>query len=481
MNDYWQDGLKHFRRGNYYAARDVWESAEAVELTHNDACKIANGLGAVYFKLMGPSAAKSYMEQAYALTQRGKVEHGTKMKVISNMGILLCQLGHVKDGLKFCRKAFNMLDSNYPHESFTTLTGYVYALACAEAHHEVLKLRAKFDELIDKVDDEHVKMTYSSSFYLNLAYSAERTGDQRLAHQYCLASCCGLETSPNIVYVAESLLRQQRYEEAVTYIPRVLDVVFNDLRQNELNLLAHSLAFFGRIADISGQESLAKRCIDKAELYFGQLGMWNEWLEMRGFQIGSANDGSPSIRIPHPLLSDFLDDLTLIDGMMFMFPDIFRLSQFATELAIRIFRKISPEHHLLDRTIHVAGRLVYLGLNTVAERESEAKQVLQDEFKLREVFHFTVRLLEAYPHTKTYMALIHGMELDRYKPCQDEIALAAQCMRIAFDYINKIEIHRMSHDEAIQEMRGQSEKTGVDEPFVEFVREMTLTQEEEVG
>jgi hypothetical protein len=204
-------------------------------------------------------------------------------------------------------------------------------------------------------------------------------------------------------------------------------------------------------------------------------------LEMRGFQFGSVNNGSQSIRFPYPLVSQFLDDMTLIDGMMFMFPDIFRLSQFATELAIRIFRKVLPEHHILERSMHVAGRLVYLGLNTLVERESEAKQVLQDESKLREVVDFTLRLLEAYPHTKTYMALIHGMECDGCEPCQDEIALAARCMRIAFNYLNKIELHGMSHEEAIQEMREQSEKTNVDKPFVEFVREMTLTQEEEVG
>jgi tetratricopeptide (TPR) repeat protein len=486
MNDRWQEGLEHFRRGNFYAARDIWESAAADELCDEDACKIANGLGAVYVRLIGPTAAKSHMEQAYALTQRGRVQHGTKMKVISNMGVLLCQLGHVKDGLKFCRKAFSMLDSNYPHESFTTLIGYVYALACAEAHHEVLKLRAKFDELIDQVNDEQVRMTFSPSFYLNMAYSAERTGHQRLAYQYCVDSCCGLDTSPNIVFVAGSLLRQQRYEEALKYVSPVLEVVFNDTRQNELRILAHSLEFFGRIADHAGQVSLAKRCIEKAEMYFGQMGMWNEWLEMRGFQFGSGNtvpsdDIKPSLRMPYQAVSHFLDDLTLIDGMMFMFPDMYRLSQFATDLAVRIFRRVSPEHHTLERCMHVAGRLVYLGLNTVAERESEAKQALQDEAKLREVVHLTLRLLEAYPHTKTYMALIGGLESGGHEPCQDEIALASRCLKISFEYLNKIEIYRMSHEEAIQEMKHQSEKTGVDEPFAEFVREMTLTQEEVVG
>lgn len=446
MNDAYVQGQHHFARGNYYGARDAWREMESRHAGDLDETVILNALGAVHTVLSGPSAARGYFERVVDIGRRTEIPAPQRMKYIANLAVTLSALGNVETAVALCTEAGALVSAAYPNESFYVLNSWMFTLGCGELHKDMLDLSGIFENVVENLPVELRNSSQVAVFYQNLGHATETLGQLDESRAYFMRALDIYPTSGTLQAMARSHLLEGNIDNAVEYVEQLYDALWHSSVETEKVELADTLVLLGQFSYFAGKPALCERYFEKAELYYGQTFRWGEWLRMRTLveRLRAYPVHVPVDVMDWQLWETFLDDLSLMDGLDAMFPALFRSAQLATALAERLARRLGID---LDgrhsRTLKVAGRLVYIGLTAMVEDEAGARQVLRSTSQRAEMVNLGVRLLSAYPHTQAYTEIISGHSKNSR---QHKLA---QCLHISLDYVEAIEIHGKSHEQAV--------------------------------
>lgn len=172
--------------------------------------------------------------------------------------------------------------------------------------------------------------------------------------------------------------------------------------------LADTLLMIGMIAYFAGRRDLYRRCMQKSELYDGPSLRWNQWAFVRAVEetLSTINLPCPADALDWMKWEHCLDDMSLLDGIEAMFPSLFRWSQVANQLTLRLVKHLTDDFSDGWQLICVAGRMVYLGMTVLASHESEAHALLVDARAQQDIACNGARILDAYPHASVYRDLV---------------------------------------------------------------------------
>jgi tetratricopeptide (TPR) repeat protein len=470
MDNSWHEGLTHYYKGNYYAAKELWQIAYAQAGTESERARCANSLGVAIAELNGPAQARAYYERALAICDQEGNKDGLRIKYMTNLAVTLLQLDHIEDAVKLVRSGLPLITKDSPEQSAVGFSAFIYTFLRGELHEEVLSLESTFLELIDALPEGHRRAKLAATIYHNFAHCASAMGQVEQALHYYLRAFDAWPLPETMQAISRAYLFQGDVEEAMMYMDEIYDDVWNFALDTRKAGLAGSLVLIGGFAYYAGHQSLFERCLDKADLYFGQLSWWTEWLNLKKFE---STLGQKVIQVPSQVLDwsrwqAFLDDLSLMDGLETMFPAIFRMALLASELAERIAQHLDIDVHMHSRRLQTAGRMQYLGLTALCATEQEAKDLLRTFAAQAEICGMSAKLLEAYPHSIDYRDIVRLSRNGPFTNASSSDEHLAQCLGIAFDFVEEVELTEKTHQAIVTELlevKGNYYNTPVLEAF----------------
>ena len=108
--------------------------------------------------------------------------------------------------------------------------------------------------------------------------------------------------------------------------------------------LADTLLMIGMIA-YSPVAGIYRRFMQKSELYDGPSLRWNQWAFVRAVEetLSTINLPCPADALDWMKWEHCLDDMSLLDGIEAMFPSLFRWSQVANQLTLRLIKHLTDD------------------------------------------------------------------------------------------------------------------------------------------
>jgi tetratricopeptide (TPR) repeat protein len=457
MADRWNKAFLHFQRQNYYAVIDLCEKEYLFSEDPLQRARCLNSVGAALHRLREPRSARASYEQALACLEDAPYD-GERiklaMKCSGNLALVLCHEAHHDAALKVCHNYLRLLDKQYPTESAVLANAHLVSLIWAELCEQALGCLDSYIDLANEIREDQQRTFLQGLLYYNAGCAAEALGEFESALSYFVRSTTASPLPEPYQGVARMYLYLGRTTDAVGYASHLYRTVWDLSITHETVKLADSAFLVAMFAHYAGQNELSERCLEKAELYFGQMSNWNDWLKVRDFHSWAAKR---DIQIPPDsfdwkLWHEFLDDVNLMDSLGAMFPRLAYVPRYEANLAAQLFKRIVPNASWSDtRRLQVAGRLAYLGLTLMTSNEEEALSILSDESSHVEVGQLGARLLEAYPHSVTYRQLIPACRrgADR-QGLSAEDELMADCLGLSLAYVEAMELYELTHDEAMQ-------------------------------
>lgn len=123
---------------------------------------------------------------------------------------------------------------------------------------------------------------YHVSLYNNLGLAHLERGDFAKAERY-LKQALALDSATNIDILAELgrlYMLQSNVAESVSYAQAALTRVWSRIISYEKEEIARLCHLLAQLSYSFGERSMALRLNEKAQLFFGQLGMWRHWQEI---------------------------------------------------------------------------------------------------------------------------------------------------------------------------------------------------------
>lgn len=119
---------------------------------------------------------------------------------------------------------------------------------------------------------------YTADLYTNLGFLLIEIEHYREAETY-LQAACGLyeEPLPAMTELCRLYLVRHQYEKSAFYAEQTLDLIWSSFINFEKEEIARLCHLLGRLAYQYGEPQLALRLVEKAQLLFGQIGLWHEW------------------------------------------------------------------------------------------------------------------------------------------------------------------------------------------------------------
>ncbi|MCL6548399.1 MAG: tetratricopeptide repeat protein [Alicyclobacillus sp.] len=457
----WQSGLRYFRRGNFFAARDRWQLAADRARSVRERVISYNGLGTVYHRIRGDQAARPYFERAVEWSKSLDPADPIRMKCLANLAQILVRLGLTDVAVRFGQEACKTVSPRHGAESVMALQAYVFALIRSEAYQEVLHLRERCLEAVSWLPDHADPPYHQVVFYHNLGFAALALGRLDEALDFYLRAYGIRKTPETLGELARVHLLRGEADQALAYAGGLLDAVWQFAIFNEKPELAYSAALMAALAYHAGRRDLYRRFVEKAELYFGQVNLWGEWART---QDSAALLGPRDLSIPPDVIDwrpwqTLLDDLSLMDSLETMFPRLYHLSRLAAGFAVRVWQRLDPEDGCArTRDLQVAGRLAYLGLTVQTADEPSAWALLKQPDTRPQMAALGCRLLQAYPHTGPYQRLLRlSLEGLRAAGASGQAGAereerAAECLGIALHYVESVEVAGRAHNQVMHDI-----------------------------
>jgi tetratricopeptide (TPR) repeat protein len=481
----WEEGLSHFRRGNYYAARDLWKMSLNEASSIREKARISNSLGAAEFYLQGCETARVYFERANALSLRSETPDPLRIRYLTNLAMMHIQMDHIDAAVQTSLEAVELVSKERPLESAHAMTISVYAFLRHELYREVIHLHDGWLEISELLPDGQ-RDRRTASFLHNLGFAAQAMNDMESAQYFYLQSIESFSLPETLRELSRLYLLQGDVENSIIYSDQLYDSVwgFAMLTQSpeliaQKSELAYSLVLVGMFAYYANHRALFERCIEKAELYFGQMSRWDEWLRMRELDssLAARRVNVPAAAFDWDRWNRFLDDLTLLDSLESLFPNVVRMTHTATNLAEHLAEEIDVDMRIHRKRLQGAGRMAYVGLTAMSASESEARYILMNRDSKREMTDLSVRLLEIYPQSDAYRGLIEYTGTpDVGRTLSPEDTKLAQCLAMAFDYVQCMEFESRSHDDAVQSLVEEAQQNYDSDVVRAFWKHMATTE-----
>lgn len=476
MSGPWDKGLEHYAKGNYYAARDFWQLALANAQTFREQARASNSLGVAAFLLANPEDAMVCFERANALSLRSETADPFRIRYITNLAHVLLYSDHNDVAVKTALAAAKLASVEQAEDSANAFCVCVSVFLRNELYRDVIRLYDHW-QAIQPALPEAGRERKTASFLHNLGYAAQAVNDSESALHFYQEAIRTYALPATHRELSKLYLLAGEVSTSLAHAETLYDALWDHEMLSQKTELAETLVLVGMFAYHAGQHTLFENCVEKAELYFGQMSRWDEWLQMR--DLGAVLAAHPA-RVPATALdwerwTSFLADLTLSDSLESLFPGMFRMAQIATHLAHQLATQLdlTEEHH--TRRLLSAGRLAYLGLTALSPNETEARRTLRDAAATQEMTELSVRLLDVYPHCKPHRDLIRYSRLTTGgDPVEIEDVKLANCLGISFDYVERVEIGSMSHDQAVRSVMKDSSKKYHSDVIEQFVRHMDV-------
>jgi tetratricopeptide (TPR) repeat protein len=453
MTDKWHEGFRHYQRGNYYAARDIWKSIMKSAEDANQRVRACNSLGAVYSILQGPEQALPYFTEVLAMVERINPEDPLRIKYLSNMSWVMTYLDNAKFAVHYGQEAVKLLNLEQAYESLFALNTYMMALCRFGLQDAILRHACEITDFIEKAAQregvDKVDVARSFHFMGRAHYWAK---DYHHASYYYQRAVSVHEMHTTVQELARVQLLQGRLEEALQQISKLYQTLWMEWITMQKVNLADTMLLIGMIAYFAGRSHLYRRCMEKSELYYGQSLRWNQWAFVRAVEetLSTIHVPCSADALDWTTWEHCLDDMSLLDGIEAMFPSLFRWSQVANHLTVRLAHHVTDDFSAVWPLIRIAGRMVYLGMTALASHESEAHALLADTRAQQDISCYGARILDAYPHAFAYRDLVRYYRDGTVQDLPPRMRTLAQCIGMATEFVECVELHQMTHQQAVE-------------------------------
>jgi tetratricopeptide (TPR) repeat protein len=451
MNSLFTAGQEHLSKGNFFAARDLWQTALQHPHSEAERASLTNALGATMDRIFGSNIAKTYFERNLEFIENTD-DFYTKLKCASNLVIVLAREERVDTALKIARHLAVEPSESPRQEVLYALSARCYALLRSEL----------YDQVIDEVD------RWSPVIQANRLVGLSRRHWHTVVHNSASA----------LASIGQGDLALQRYRELMSSDPNPATArevsrlllfkgevaeslrLSQDLEQDfwrftitsEKVQIARAIELVGIFAYYAGVESLFERCNEKAEMYYGQSCQWAHWLRMRDLrrELGNYDIHISKAHFRWEEWHSVLDYLNLIDGLESMFPRLYQIARLATATAIRTMNQLQAGDAASSRVLGIAGRLAYIGLTVYTSSEEAAEVFIRDNGERQEVSNLGARLLDAYPQAAVIRDVVSQVWAE--PDCGQNHKLLRTCLAIAYAYVESIMFEDKSHEQALGDL-----------------------------
>lgn len=451
MNNGYELGVKHFQAGNYFVARDVWRDGLSDKDDSLAQAQLYNALGATMDRIGGPSSARLYFEKSLQLALDRNCDSSLIVKCKSNLIAVLTREGRAQEALSLA-KGMDFEPSPTPSlEDLYGVSAYCYALVSMEQYDLVIEILRPWMDIVqvEQLGERELERWLNSVH--NFASSLHSSGRTEEALKHYRANLAIAPKPQAAREVARIELLQGHVETALHFLDGLYQDFWRFALVTEKAQLARNLELVGIFAHFSGGESLVRRCVEKAEMYYGQTYQWMNWLRMREFrdELKGQTIQVAAADVNEGMWQGLIDDLNLIDGLEAMFPKLYHVARLATAMARRICAHCLPDNQPAQRLIELSGRLAYVGLTVQTSVEQEAVSLLRDRSQNPEISRLGARLLDAYPHAHSVRDVVAGVW---GAPANRGCELFSACLTIAFAYVEAIMLEELSHEDALRNL-----------------------------
>lgn len=456
MNKLWERGLEHFHRRNYYAARDIWQDVLNAAETNEWRIRAGNSLGAAMCKIRGEECALEYFQQVEQLVRTENPTNPQRLKYMGNIAIAHLQMDASEHALMLVREMIQMMRT--PDSGFASLYAIsvcISVLCRYDLHDEALQYEAEVKTYLERNAAQlEVSRGELARGYHSLGWAHQHAQNYDIANEYYLQAAQIYEFPETVQELARIALLKGDADAAIRYASKLFDTIFRQEAQLKKVDIADTVSLIGMIAYFANRKDLFQRCIEKAELYYGQFLHWRQWLSMRELENTLQ---TVEIHIPEKALDwdrwkNFLEELSLLDGIDSMFPNLYRWSELASNLSVRMARRLLQNWDEFWPALRMANRLVYLGLTALATSEPEAVLLLRSAEAQEEVCHYGYRLLASYPQCATYQDVIRYYRSGPPAAMGESLSIITQCVGISLEFVELIEQNQWTHNQAVEHL-----------------------------
>jgi tetratricopeptide (TPR) repeat protein len=310
--------------------------------------------------------------------------------------------------------------------------------------------------------------TYHSTLHNNLGALYSHLGDFARAES-CLLSSLNEENGPHLSTISELsrlYIQQGAVETSLEYAHKALPFVWTSIMSYDKDDIATLCLLLAQLSRHVGQAHTALRLLDKAQLFYGQLGLWREWQ-----QIQQMVDTWP--HTSHPVAGTFgreyrqqiqqfavlLDAIHSQELIHPRFPQLLDARVlFAQALATRLQIDAESQKPLL-----YACRFADYGLTAIEPdviQSPERSQHSLGQYRLHSALGVDMlRELTDLPSEVWDIVLHHHERFDGagYPSGQSgrEIPHLAQVLAVADCYANAVVLRQQSHSAALAEVQFQ--------------------------
>ncbi|GEM_PF-1020463 len=476
INDDYRQGLWAWERGLLLLAEECWEQWLERARAEGDVTSMLrslNALGCVHYELGRMRDAEARWQEAHALIEQDTASAPEdRLKVLTNLAVLLYMTGRVDEATLFLRAAQRCGTDDVPafwnaHADHVASIVWMALEHWDEAEVAARRALAVFGSVADHVRSAQIQTNLGLICLERREYAQARAyleaarevlerlaADPRLGYTYCALG--------RLHYVMGDL------DQAATYGSEALRVLWSNVVTLHKSEVARVSELFGYIALATGDRHGALMELQRASTYYAQSSMWGEWSRVnrqldelvRQRSLGTAAHGRMATIHPESKerLRYFTTLLDLLDSIESLYPDMRQKAELTGRYAHQLGQALglSPEEQ--EALSHVA-KLHDIGLTSldpeVVERDAPLSPAARERMMAHPLFGEKILSLFAVPELCRDAVRHHHERYDGLGFPDglrgEEIPLLARIIAVAGTYVS----HGLErgHTAAIVELR----------------------------
>lgn len=363
-------------RGLWFAAREsleAWRQSADVTGDHLQQVRADHGLGMVALGQARWQDALAHFDRAYDLAQP-IASPDLLARLAFNRGQALADGYQVKEALSAVEQALPYCQVEPRPETLAAIQFNLgayrlmlgdHAQACPplEAAHQLYQGLGRQDKL--------------AAVLCNLGICRLEAGDAEGAGALLAEGAARAETTDLRVYgyicteLGRVALAKGDAATAIAFGSRSLDTLWANVSNLSKDEVARVCALFGEAARLSGDTELARRFLERAAIYFGQLSLWREYIHTQDSLTALLRQGAAAGNLALPAdavrrLEYFVALLGLLDEIESVYPHLRLHGEWLTHYSLLLGRAVGCDDEELAALSHAA-RLCDIGLTPLEE------------------------------------------------------------------------------------------------------------------
>lgn len=260
--------------GLFHAALEIWSRlAEAPHLEREERCRALDGLGIAYLQLANYETALTFIQQAESLADTPDA----RCKYLQHEAIVYCRVHEYDKALRIIRLALEEQNSLSDSEKFASLLVNVCSVQWWNGFYADSVESAKRSLEISENAEAH---PFLPEIHNNLGVSYLDMHEMEQAERHLLEAIRLSEGGVALSALSELsrlYFLQKDIEKTVEYSTEAAEFVWSSIVNFEKDEVAQLCRVLSNVSHHLGEYTVANRLLEKAQLMFGQLGMWHEW------------------------------------------------------------------------------------------------------------------------------------------------------------------------------------------------------------